>query len=71
MNVNKEGKAYVIPMDDTESHEVYAKRVEFIQNKINLLSGECSIDELIRRSRIWRNINYYSMKYPSVVRKIL
>lgn len=63
-------KEYVIPRDDTESKEIYLKRINYIMDKMDKTTN-ITMDELIRRSRIWRNYKIYGMVYPSAVIKLL
>ena len=68
--VSRDGTLYIVPKDDNESREVYLDRVNYITNKIK----DCpklETEELIRRSRIWRNINKYNMKFPSSINRLI
>lgn len=68
--VQRDGIIYTIPKDDNEPMEVYLDRVNYITQKMkacpNLMAGE-----IIRRSRLWRNINIYNMRFPSTVTRLI
>lgn len=59
--IQRDNIIYVIPKDTNESREIYVERVNYI---IKLSSkNDTNFDDLINKSRIWRNTKYYGMQY--------
>jgi hypothetical protein len=59
---------YIINQDDNESREIYYERVNYIIKRHKI--GE-DMSDIIQKSYLWRNINFYGMVYPISVSKNL
>ena len=68
--IQRDNKFYIISKSNDESREVYLDRTNYIIKKIDSVNN-VDYNDIIRKSFIWRNINYYGMSYPSSITKKL
>ncbi len=59
------GFLYTIDKDDTESNDVFMKRVWYISKKNPKTQKE--LDICINQSYIWRNVTFYNNKYDTEI----
>ena len=64
--VESSGKFYSIDKDIYESRELYLQRIWFIINNFKYNNSE-----LLYLSKIWINVKYFGMKYPSHIMQLL
>lgn len=71
MNVHRFQNTYIcINRTPDESVDTYHKRVGFIMKKIKQNPHE-SLESIILKSIIWRNIKLFGMSYPNNVKSYI
>lgn len=51
----------IIEKDLSESEEIFSKRCNYILS--HSFNNSTELKNIINKSRLWRNINYYNMNY--------